>query len=167
VKPPTSGRLNGRTCVVAFGQTAAGDDGVGLAILVELRRASLPKSIESIHLRDPVDLVPLLTEYARLVLIDAVIAQPVGAILDLDLEQLATQVRSPLSCHGLRVTQAIELARSLDSNLALPEIRIVAVGIERPDQSKMGLSPAVAAAIPGAAKRVLLILQGGHFPRRT
>jgi hydrogenase maturation protease len=149
-----------RARVVGIGQIVAGDDGVGLAVLDELRRRRVPEGTEIVHLADPMDLVPLLERDERVVLVDAVLASPPGVVLELGPDELSRQASQPASSHGMGAAQAIELARALSPGGAAPHLRVVAVTIGRPERYRVGLSPEVAAAVPQAADRVLQLLGG-------
>ncbi|HEY8209465.1 MAG TPA: hydrogenase maturation protease [Myxococcaceae bacterium] len=148
--------------VVGIGQEVAGDDGVGLAVLDELQRRDVPAGTRIIRLADPVDLVPLLESSAgeRVVLVDAVLGSPAGAIVELSPEELSNQAPQPASSHGLGVARAIALARALSPDGAASRVRVVAVAIQAPGRYRAGLSPEVAAAVPRAADRVLRLLLG-------
>jgi len=143
------------TRIVGIGQPVAGDDGVGIAVLDELRRRRVPPGAELVPLVDPTELVALLEGPARIIVIDAVRATPAGAVIELDPEELAVTAAHP---HGLGVAQAIALARVLSPNVAPPRVRIVGVTIGPPERGRCGLSPGVAAAVPVAAARVLVVL---------
>ena len=147
-----------RTYVVGLGQPAAGDDGVGFAVLEELRRRAVPDETELLRISDATDLISLLEGGARVVLVDAVLASPAGVVMELAPEDLSQSAPQPASSHGISAAQAIELARALSPNGAPPRIRVVAVTIGRPDRYRTGLSPEVAAAVPEAADRVLSLL---------
>jgi hydrogenase maturation protease len=140
-----------------MGQTVAGDDGVGIAVLDELRRRRVPEGTELLHVASPMDLVALLGEDTRVLLVDAVLASPPGVVVDLGAEELSRSAAPPTSSHGLGAAQAIELARALSPG-AGATVRVVAVTIGRPDRPGVGLSPAVAAAVPRAADHVLALL---------
>lgn len=146
-----------RTRVVGIGQRAAGDDGVGIAVIEELRRHRLPEGTALVHLADPMGLVSLLESEERVVLVDAVVASPSGVVVELGPEELSNQASQPASSHGLGAAQAIELARAL-SLRATQDLRVVAITIGRPDRYRVGLSPEVAAAVPKAADHVLELL---------
>ena len=141
--------------IIGIGQRAAGDDGVGLAVLDELARRHLPPDTELIPLRDPIELIPLLTSPEPLVLIDAVLGAPSGVVLALAPEELSKRATQPASSHGLGVARALELARALAPEHAAPPIRIVAITIAPPSAYCEGLSEEVARAVPQAADRVL------------
>jgi hydrogenase maturation protease len=146
-----------RVRVIALGQPAAGDDGVGLAVLDELRAAPLPEDVELVAATDAADLVALLAGVGSAIVIDAVVGGQPGAVRELAPEDLACRAAVPVSTHGIDVQQAIELARILSEGAA-PELRIVGVAVERPRRLGTGLSPSAAAAVPEAAARVRALL---------
>lgn len=148
-----------RTRIIGLGQKAAGDDGVGLAVLDELRGRSLPQGTALLQLADPTELVSLLAEDARVLLVDAVLAWPPGVVVELAPEELSTRALQPTSSHGLGAAQAIELARTLSPG-AGADLRVVAVTIGRPERYATALSPEVRAAVPKAADRVLALVGG-------
>lgn len=149
------------THVVGMGQRVAGDDGVGLAVLDELRRRPLPAGTVLLHLEAPLGLVELLERQERVVLVDAVLGSPPGVVVEPSLEELSDRAAQPASSHGMGATQAIRLARALSPG-ATPRVHVVAVTITRPDRYGVGLSPEVAAAVPEAAERVLSLLEVDH-----
>jgi hydrogenase nickel incorporation protein HypA/HybF len=146
---------------VGLGQGAAGDDGVGLAVLHALEERAHPDDVELLWLPEPSALLPLLDTPVPVVLVDAVLGARPGEVLVLDPEDLAAKTPKRLSSHGLGVGEAIRLARALAGDRALPESRIVAVTIARPERYARGLSPEVAAAVPNAVDRVLALLSSG------
>lgn len=146
-----------RTRVIGLGQLAAGDDGVGLAVLDALRAAPLPRDVELVAAPDASALVDLLAGADAVVLIDAVLGGTPGAVLALSLEDLAQRGAPTFSTHGLSVPQAIELALVLGNGPA-PVLRIVGVVVERPSGPGVGLSPAAAAAVPAAVARVRALI---------
>ncbi len=146
-----------RTLVIGLGQEAAGDDGVGLAVLGRLREIGVPGGVELVEAREESDLIPLLGEGAPVILVDAVVGGRAGELMDLTLEDLAGRGAGTVSTHGIGLEQAVGLARELSERFA-PSIRIVGVAVERPHGLSCGLSPEVAAAVPRAAERVLALL---------
>ena len=148
-----------RARVIGLGQSAAGDDGVGVAVVHALRERGLPIEIEVHQLAEPSALIALLDSAAPVILVDAVLGERAGEVVELSAEELASRAPLRLSSHGLGVSEAIGLARILNDGGDLPAIRIVAVTITRPDRYQHGLSPEVAAAVPRAAERVLSILE--------
>jgi hydrogenase maturation protease len=149
-----------RARVIAVGEAAAGDDGVGPAVLARLRDEGLPDGVETLLARDPMDLVGAIDGAARVVVVDALVGIPPGEVREMAPEEVAAGGPAAVSTHGMGVREAIELARAV-RDAPLPPIRIVAVGIERPAALGMGLSPAVAAAVARAAARVRALVGGG------
>jgi hydrogenase maturation protease len=143
------------TSVVGVGQRAAGDDGVGLAVLDEIERRVRPGSVELVRLADPVDLLDVLASRERVVLVDAILGSPAGTVVDLDPAEISRSAVQPGSSHGLGVGRAVELARALIPSGAGASLRVVAITIERPSRYVVALSPPVAAAVPRAADRIL------------
>lgn len=141
--------------VVALGQRAAGDDGVGLAVLDRLREHA-PPGVELVELADASALIPLIETSAPLVVVDAVVmdGRSAGDVVELEAEALPPGAR-PVSSHGIDLCQAIAIGRSLagrDANT--PRIRLVAIAIELPICGSFGLSRRVEAAIPRAVHAV-------------
>jgi hydrogenase maturation protease len=147
-----------RVRVIALGQPCAGDDGFGPAVLEHLRELAAPDRLELIHVTDATALVPLLATDAPVLLVDAVLGDPPGRILEIAPDELAGAGFQPVSSHGLDVAAAIRLARVLHRQEISPRIRIVGVTIARPLREHDGLSSVVAAAVPRAAERILALL---------
>jgi hydrogenase maturation protease len=133
--------------VIGLGQRAAGDDGVGLAVLDALE-SSPPPGAELHRVSDPTRLIDLLQSAEPVVVVDAALgAGPPGSVRTLTLAELSESPLSPVSTHGISVGQAIELAKVL-GNGALPPIYIVAIAIEEPTRYCTSLSAPVAGAVP-------------------
>jgi len=146
--------------IIAIGQAAAGDDGVGLAIWQELCRRSLRDDVELLRAEEDVALLSLLQTDTPIILVDAVIGEPVGRVVELSPDDLARSEARFMSTHGIGVSTAIELAAVLAPQLSRPRIRIVAVTIAPPPRFADGLSPAIAVAVPAAVDRVLALVGG-------
>lgn len=140
-----------RTRVVSLGSRLAGDDGVGPAVLAELRRRTGGRDLAMRELASAAQLVDVLLERGPVVLVDAVIGEPAGQIRELAPDELALARARGL--HDLGAATAIHLARILAARPL--ELRIVAITIACPRPGLVGLAPAVAAAVAGAADRVL------------
>lgn len=153
--------MRARPVVAALGRAAGGDDGVGRAVIEELRQRGAAARADLVDVADPIELLPLIEPGAALVVVDAVSASPPGVVLELTPAMLADRPMARLSSHTLSLSQAVGLAAELaPADAAPPEIHIIAVGIDVPVQQSEGLSPEVAAAVPAAAGRVLDVLDG-------
>lgn len=149
-----------RARVIGLGQGAAGDDGVGLVVLRALRERALPSDVALHELGEPSALVTLLSGDTPVIVVDAVLGDPAAEVVELSPDELGAHAPLRLSSHGLGVAEAIGLARALAEGRSMPEVRIVAVTIARPERYQQGLSPEVAAAVPRAVKHVLSLLEG-------
>lgn len=137
--------------VIGIGQAHAGDDGVGLQVVEALRQLGDPGN-ECIALSDPSELVEYLQTEIPVVVVDAVLGEPIGTVVELEPEKLDVTA-SGVSTHGVTVAQAIALARSLGG--AFPaSLRVVGITIAPPTRFRLGLSPQVAAAVPAAIRQV-------------
>lgn len=79
--------------VIALGQPAAGDDGVGPAVLAALREAGAPEGAELLSCPDPSALIELLQAEGPIVIVDAVLGERPGEVLALS----AARARRPPS----------------------------------------------------------------------
>lgn len=129
--------------IIGLGQPAAGDDGVGPAVIQALGDVELPDDVEVSTARNPGELVDLLRSSSHAILVDAVVdTDAPGSVLVLEPEQLAAQ--PSLSSHGLGVAEAVALARVLDGGA---RVEVVAIGIRAPRAYGTQLSPAVQASV--------------------
>ncbi len=144
-----------RVCIIGLGQPAAGDDGVGPAVVEALALLPLPEDVALATTSDASLLVDLLASCGHAVVVDAAVgAGPPGSVHVLEPAGLAMFSGHPLSSHGIGVAQALELARAVLGHAA-PRVSIVAIGIEAPRRPVSGLSRVVQAAIPQVQKVVL------------
>jgi hydrogenase maturation protease len=138
--------------VVGVG-TPRGDDAAGLAVAEALARHALPPGV-SVHLceRPVPDLLDALEGADAALLVDAARtgAAP-GTLRRLGRAELARSA-SP-SSHGLGVAEALALAEALGRAPA----RVELLALEIADPRGPALTPAVSAAIAGAARRALAI----------
>jgi hydrogenase maturation protease len=138
--------------VVGFGQWRGGDDAVGLEVV----RALAP--IEGVEVREavePSELVELAVGVDLVVVVDAVVgAGERGSVVRLEPEQLG-RART-VSTHGIDVPTALALARATGREPA--RVAIVGVAIDTAERGAVGLSPAVARAVPRAVEMVRAIL---------
>jgi len=151
---------SGRPCrIVGVGQRLAGDDGVGLAVIDHLRRSALPPAITIAEVREPSALIPMLGDTpGRLIIVDAVLAEPPGEVLDLDADALEARGLASVSSHGLSVGQALALARAtMQAAASVPDVRVVAITTALPVRGSQRLSAAVAASVPRAARLALAL----------
>ncbi len=144
--------------VIGLGQPAAGDDGVGHAVLDALSRTRLPEYVELERVREASALLPLLENVQRVIIVDAAIdAGPPGTVHILTRDQLDEAAMSAVSSHGVGVVQALTLAETLSGHL--PEVWLVALSIAAPTSYRHGFSAEVTIAIPEAVTAVSRLLE--------
>jgi hydrogenase maturation protease len=159
-----AGEPSGEVLVAAIGQAAAGDDGVGFAVLEELRRRSPQtapglEDAELLEVSDLAALLPLLCSGRRVILIDGVVgAGKSGEVRVFAPAELAGCACATLSSHGLDIATVLGLAESLAAPAPPPRVEIVGVTIAAPQRLRLTLSPAVQAAVPRAASIVAALL---------
>ena len=138
------------TTVVGFGQDAAGDDAIGLRVA----RALAAEGITARAASDATLLLSLFERDERVIIVDAVVAPlPVGCVVQLRPGALESAQVSPVSSHGLSVSQALELGRTLYPQ-AYAQVEIVAIVIARPRMRTSTLSERARAALDEACALV-------------
>ena len=152
-----------RSLIVGFGNPLRGDDGVGLAALRLLSEGLLPVGVSCADVG--IGGVALVHELQagreRLVIIDAEQrGSAPGTIYVLspqlpDLAGMTPEARHDLlvDAHMAEPYQALVLARAL--GVLPPEIHVVGVEAPNTEELTLDLTPAVARAVPLAAKRAL------------
>lgn len=160
-----------RARVVGLGQSLAGDDAVGLAVIAHLRRHG-GGELELHEAGEPARLCELLLHDAPVVIIDAFICRgaPAGEVRELDVGGLGDEHVG--SSHGVGVADAIALVRVVSPGEMAPAIAIVGVAIERACAGVAELSCAVAAAVPRAAATAARLAResrrrGGQEPKES
>jgi hydrogenase maturation protease len=165
-----SARLD--TILIGLGNPIMGDDGVGWRVVqeVQTRLAEKPLSqshkliesrlaIETLCLGG-LSLMEHLVGYRSAVLVDAVETgqHDPGDLLNFSLDEIPEiHVSHLASAHDTSLQTAVTLGRSL--GLPLPgKILVVGIEIHVSYEFSESLSPAVAAAIPGAANSVIDLL---------
>jgi hydrogenase maturation protease len=158
-----------RVVLAGLGSPYRRDDAAGQ--LVAERAAALRRGTDVIGpLADPLDLLGLWDGADLAVIIDAVRSgRPPGTVSILELEPSeptptapggATEASRAASTHGIGLAGVLRLARAVGG---APR-RVVVVGIEGEDFAHgVGLSPAVASALPGAVGIVVGLIEG-HPP---
>lgn len=149
------------TLVCCVGNELVADDGVGCAVYQQLQALSLPDSTSLAYLGvGGLDLLDWLTgEERALIVVDAVhFGAPPGTVHCLDWRELPTAQGVAVSAHALGLRETIEVGQ-----VVCPEklpATIMLVGIEGRCFNQLGgaMTPATAAAVPGAAARVQELL---------
>ncbi len=150
-----------RTIVIGIGNPDRGDDAAG-RILARLLRRQLPRDIEVIELAgEATALLARLDGAEAVYLVDACVSGAIPGTVrrfDLSAEPLPCGIDA-LSTHGLALTEALELARSLR---LLPARSIVYAVEGQCFELGAGLSPPVDAALAVIARRLRCEIIGCH-----
>jgi hydrogenase maturation protease len=145
--------------VAGLGQPAAGDDGVGIAVIVRLRAEGNVDGVLYETITDPSALVERLQSGVPTIIVDALVGggKP-GDVIVLDAERLTGDTR-PLSTHGISVAQAISLARALAPDSVSAIVWVVGIVAARSNVGETALSAKVAAAVPRACAKIHELLR--------
>ena len=148
--------MRASTLVVGLGNPILGDDGVGWRVAHEVQARLADPDVEVTCLAlGGVALMERLAGYRRAIIIDAMTTDaPLGSVLSVPLEKLSNpESGHTASSHDTSLATALNLGRRL--GVPLPEkVWVVAVEAERLYEFGADLSPAVAAAVPEATRRV-------------
>ncbi len=143
----------GAVLVLCLGNPLRRDDAVALHVAAALDAAPIPGAEVRRSAKAGLYLLDDMEGFDRVVVVDAVRtgAHPAGTVHSVALEELrAPEGPSP---HAIGLPSAIARARAAGAPVP-SRIRLVAVEVEVMDEVGEGLTPAVAAAVPGAVAAV-------------
>ncbi|MDR1833748.1 MAG: hydrogenase maturation protease [Propionibacteriaceae bacterium] len=148
--------------VLGIGNPIMGDDGVGLAVLAELRQLRPDPRVEySDGGTGGLELLPQVQDAGKLLLLDAVSGDIPGQVLRFSGDHLPRLLSSKLSPHEVGLLDVLSAARLTGKE---PEaVEIVGV-VPQVVEMRVGLSTAVAAAVAQAAALAAEILDSWLAP---
>jgi hydrogenase maturation protease len=150
-----------RILVLGIGNEILTDDGVGPRVVEEARKRWFGDGVcFETTFQAGMTLVDLITGYDTLIIVDALqTGGKPGELYRLTPEDMQIPNTAPVPEHRIGILRALELGRSL--GLDMPE-RVEILAIEAADVTSFGegLTPGVAASIPGAVREVLSLLTG-------
>jgi hydrogenase maturation protease len=135
--------------ILCLGNALRRDDAVALHVAAALEAAPLPGAVVRRSAASGLYLLDEMDGFDRVVVVDAVRTgvRPPGAVLSFPLEDLrAPEGPSP---HSIGLPSALARARAAGAPVP-SRIHVVAVEVADMETIGEGLSPAVAAAVPGA-----------------
>jgi hydrogenase maturation protease len=150
--------------ILGLGNILLGDDGLGpLAVDQLTRRYDVPEGVAVLDGGTlGLSLLPYLEDAERAILVDAIRGDgPPGTVIRIEGEEVAPAVAARLSPHQVGVTDLLDGARWRDrypSSLVL--LGLVPQGLDL----RVGLSPALAAALPALIGRIALEAGALGFP---
>lgn len=141
-----------RAVVIGLGNTFRRDDGVGPAVAAAVEGMGLA-GVRVVCPGESAGIIDAWDGAALAVVVDAAAGGTPGRVRQCDLDALAGE--TPVSSHELSLRQTHDLARVLDRAPG----RVVVVSVDVADTGYgMGLSAAVAAALPDAVRVVERVL---------
>jgi len=147
--------------IIGVGNPLMGDDGVGIAAVERLAALPLPAGVEALDGgTGGLTLLELMAGAETVILLDAVeMGLAPGSIARFDAGAIAAEEGGAgLSLHEAALPEVFALGREMD---LLPP-RLVVFGVEPASvERRLGLSPAVAAAVEPLVERVLAELRQG------
>lgn len=147
--------------VIGVGSAICCDDAVGLAVLRELSKESLPQNVELVEAGTAgMSLMELMAGAEKVILVDAITGggQP-GKVHRLRVQDLVERRGHTISAHELGPVEALRLLDVLNPN-QVPE-QVMILGVEISNQTGVGkrLTPQVRAAIPEVVKAIMAELR--------
>jgi len=152
-----------RTLVAGIGNIFLGDDGFGCEVARRLAGSPLPQGVSVVDygIRGMHLTYDLLDGWDRLVLVDALPGRGDPGRLEI-LEIRPEHLRAgEVDAHGMDPAAVLSALAPLGGTLP----PTVLVGVQAADVAEqMGLTPLVAAAVPGAVEAVRALLEGAPLP---
>lgn len=147
--------------VIGVGSAIRSNDAVGLAVLRELSKESLPQNVELVEAGTAgVSLMELMAGAEKVILVDAIVGggQP-GRLHRLKVQDLVERRGRAISAHELGPLDALRLMDVLRPD-RIPG-QVIVLGIEISNKAGVGrrLTPEVRAAIPEAVRAIMAELR--------
>ena len=144
---------SGKYLIVGIGNLLMGDEGVGVHVAQRLQAEKLPDHVQvldggtgGLHLLEP------LQKADTVVLIDATVdGAPPGTVRRLR-PRFSRDYPRTLTAHDIGLKDLLDAMYVLGDR---PDVTLLAVSIDQPQELGTELSPEVAAAVPGLVNRAL------------
>ena len=147
--------------VLGIGNPLRRDDGLGISVITQMQGDDKYAGVEIIDGGTAPDLLSLLNENVRkLIIVDALRGDgPPGTIYRLEINESNIPDDSPPSLHGLGVLDSLKMMQKL--GIKAPEI--VIIGVEPADTSNgLHLTPEIADILPRVFSAIDLELRPSH-----
>jgi hydrogenase maturation protease len=150
-----------KTLVVGLGNPILGDDGVGWKVAQEVESRLQDRAavmVECLSLGG-LSLMERLIGYDRAIIVDAFSSdRPAGTVFCLDLAELPNYSSFHTSNpHDTSLQNALAFGRALGAHLP-KQVQVVGLAVRRPYDFSEALTPEVGAAVPGAVRAVLNLI---------
>ena len=151
-----------KTIIIGLGNPILGDDSLGWRVAESLRQsaAALGAEVETLAVGG-LALMERMVGYQRAIVVDAICLgdAPTGTVRVIALDDLPNPFAGHLgSAHETNLQTALQIGRELGAELPA-EVTVVAIESPYVYDFSEELSPAAAAAVPLAAKKVLDLLK--------
>lgn len=151
----------GRALIVCIGNELVADDGAGRAVFERLRAQPLPDTVRLVFLGlGGIDLLEELSGEELLVVVDGVqLGSPAGTVHLLGWDQLPATPPRPVSGHGIGIREALGVGAILYPERVPQHIRLVGIEGSCFNRLGVGLTEAVARAVPAAVEVIRTLLR--------
>ncbi len=148
-----------RTLVLGIGNVLMGDEGVGVEVVRRLQESPLPPGVECLEGgTGSFALLGPMREAGRILLVDAAAdGGPPGTIRRLAPRFSRDYPRS-LTAHDIGLKDLLDAFHLMGEP---PDVVLFAITVRPPEDPGLGLSPAVAAAVPEVVHSILRELRSG------
>ena len=145
---------NPHILILGIGNILLADEGVGIHIVRELQKLSLPSCVEVIDGgTGGFELIEYVRGKDKVIIVDAVkMSLPAGTIVTFELDDLTTQTWEPLSVHQGGLTEFLRACMELYPR---PEVVVYAVVPQETNLMSMDLTDAVARQVPSIVGHIL------------
>ncbi|MGQ9497064.1 MAG: hydrogenase maturation protease [Desulfotomaculales bacterium] len=142
--------------VLGCGNLLAGDDGVGIEVLRRLEDEGVPPGVALVEAGAPgLGLLDFMVGAEKVVIVDAVAGGgPPGEVVRWREDEVPALRGRALTVHDVGIREALAWGRRAAPEAMPREVVVVGIRVAGTEAWHMGLSPAVAAAVPAAARRV-------------
>ncbi|MBO8127742.1 MAG: hydrogenase maturation protease [Peptococcaceae bacterium] len=143
--------------ILGCGNIIAGDDGVGVEVLHELQKRTLPAGVELVEAGAPgLGMLDLMYGARKVIIVDAVAdGGPAGRVIRWREAELPKKTSRAVSVHDISIRDALAFGRKSVPAMMPDEIVVIGITVERMEKWHMGLSPAVVEAVPAAVEAVM------------
>lgn len=147
--------------VLGIGSPLICDDGVGFAVVEELKARNIPDLDLDQQSVSGLDLIEIMMDYHKVVVVDAIVTEryPAGTVMLLQPEDFKNALHGT-NPHEANVHMAIELGRRLAPERMPKDIQFVAIEVNDVWTVTDVMTEDVENAVPKAVEAVLKILDG-------
>ena len=145
--------------LLGIGSPIVCDDGLGFRVVEEVRAMGLPDLDVDRQSVSGLDLIEIMMDYKRVVVVDAIVTgrYPAGTVMVLEPEDFKSALHGT-NPHEVNIHMAIELGRRLSPERMPRDIRFVAMEVKDVWTVSDALTEDVERAVPLAVRTVLELL---------